>query len=456
MKSGTLMLAAKNYLHQDQIYNQNRCNSFLVFLLVVVMFVIGDANDCLAYDGDLYLHGFVSQGYLLSTENNYPISNSVNGSAEFNEVGINIYSFPTEQLRLGFQLIGRDLGEEGNNALYIDWAYGDYHWRDYLGFRFGKIKMPNGLYNYTRDVDMLRTPIWLPESVYPEHWRDFTLAVEGFSLYGNSCKYNWGEFDYEIYGGSLNVPNPNSPYWSGVFTSATIEAVEQMSQTNPDSVSYQFVDAQGTSIVMPWVAGGGLFWKTPISGLRLGITKFLGKYELNFRTDVLSIQIPVDSMHVPEIHNVVDRHSMQSDYTINTYSIEYNINKLTFTGEYSVFIAEVDDDGPPDGWYYQADYQVNDHLSFSSYYSTYYSDSKDRDGDDLDISVLPNFYRWQNDLCLSTRIDLNDHWLIKFEGHQINGTALVKITQNDIYEFRDTNKLKENWMLLLAKTTFHF
>jgi hypothetical protein len=116
----------------------------------------------LAQSEQLHFSGFISQGYLLSTENNYPIANSTNGSAEFNEVALNIYSLPSDKLRLGMQLLGRDLGDDGNNSIYIDWAYGDYHWRDYLGIRFGKIKMPNGMYNTTRDLDMLRTNIWMP------------------------------------------------------------------------------------------------------------------------------------------------------------------------------------------------------------------------------------------------------------------------------------------------------
>ncbi len=87
---------------------------------------------------------------------------------------------------------------------------------------------------------------------------------------------------------------------------------------------------------------------------------------------------------------------IHSDFTINTYSLEYTVRKLTLSGEYSIFITETDDGGSPDGWYYRANYQVSDKLSFSSYYSLYYSDSKDRSGKDLDINFVPDHYRWRS------------------------------------------------------------
>ncbi len=86
---------------------------------------------------------------------------------------------------MGIQFFARDFGDQGNNDVIIDWAFADYTWRDYLGFRFGKFKTVQGLYGQGRDIDILRPTVLLPQSVYNENMRDFIVGVEGAGLYGN-------------------------------------------------------------------------------------------------------------------------------------------------------------------------------------------------------------------------------------------------------------------------------
>src|SRR5262245_34093993 len=58
----------------------------------------------------LELHGFVSQGYLLSSGNNYLAETTERGSLEFSEVGLNFTAQLTDDLRAGVQLFAHDLG----------------------------------------------------------------------------------------------------------------------------------------------------------------------------------------------------------------------------------------------------------------------------------------------------------------------------------------------------------
>jgi hypothetical protein len=103
----------------------------------------------------------------------------------------------------------------------IDWAFGDYRWKDQLGFRAGKVKLPYGLYNEGRDVDMLRTSIFLPQSIYNERMRDFILAYEGAGAYG-SLASGIGGFDYHVFGGTLNVPDAGAGYWRNNFEQGAV------------------------------------------------------------------------------------------------------------------------------------------------------------------------------------------------------------------------------------------
>ena len=69
--------------------------------------------------GPIDVHGFISQGYLQSTANNY-LAKSEKGSFEYNEAGINFSTNVSDKLRLGLQLMARDMGDSGNNEVQLD------------------------------------------------------------------------------------------------------------------------------------------------------------------------------------------------------------------------------------------------------------------------------------------------------------------------------------------------
>ena len=75
------------------------------------MGILFQLNPAQAQEVDI--HGFISQGYLKSTGNNF-LAETKRGTWEFTEVGINFGTYVTDELRLGMQLFARDLGEMGN------------------------------------------------------------------------------------------------------------------------------------------------------------------------------------------------------------------------------------------------------------------------------------------------------------------------------------------------------
>src|SRR6187399_37620 len=131
----------------------------------------------------LEVHGFVSQGFIKTTNNNY-LAKSERGSFEFVEAGVNFTKPLSDRLRVGLQLFARDLGPTGNYRPQFDWFYFDFRVADWFGIRAGRTKLPFGLYNETSDIDAARVPVLLPQSVYPQANRDFLLAQTGGEIYG--------------------------------------------------------------------------------------------------------------------------------------------------------------------------------------------------------------------------------------------------------------------------------
>ncbi len=86
---------------------KTQLNIWIIFMISLFI-SFGDMN---AAEHEVDIHGFISQGYIKSSEYNYIVSDSEDGSFQFNEFGINFTSNLTDDIHMGMQLIARDLGD---------------------------------------------------------------------------------------------------------------------------------------------------------------------------------------------------------------------------------------------------------------------------------------------------------------------------------------------------------
>ncbi len=381
-------------------------------------------------------HGFVAQGYIKTDDNNFLANDSSGGTFQYNEIGINFSKKLTNKLRIGLQLFSHDLGDISNNEILLDWAFADYRWRDWLGLRLGRIKAPHGLYNEGRDIDMLRTSIFLPQSVYKELDRDVMVAVNGIGFYGDIPLDTMGTLSYYVLAGTSDVDADSGA--AKQFNSARLGGAQLF-------VADDF--EMGETYV------GSLQWQTPLDGLRLRGTIRRSDLEMPSTTGaaLVGFTVPLGTEFVYE---------MARTRTI-VGSIEYTWNDLVVAAEYfdtkadayidiPGFFTFADSTSNSDGYYVSASYRVNDWLEMGSYYSKYYADSDDRDGKDgaASTSYMYDYQAWLEDIALSCRFDINQYWLFKIEGHLMNGAALCLTEDNDDFE--------EDWWMVSAKMTFSF
>ncbi len=132
----------------------------------------------------LQFHGLVAQGGLLSSHNNYLTAKTSAGSTPWTEAATNLSATMSDSFHVGLQLHTYTLGDLGRLQLDVDWAYGDYQVREWIGFRAGKVKTPLGLFNDTQDIDSLHLWALLPQGIYPADNRSWMLAHTGGDLYG--------------------------------------------------------------------------------------------------------------------------------------------------------------------------------------------------------------------------------------------------------------------------------
>ena len=411
---------------------KNRYDVFLAIFLSIL--VTGAHAD--AYDTTLAIHGFLSQGYIKSDKNNY-LADTKEGSFEFNEMGINFQKKATENLSLGIQFFSRDLGPTDNDAVVVDWAYADYHFKDYLGFRAGRIKNPVGLYHETRDVDMLRTAILLPEGAYTETIRDVIMATNGVSVYGDILTERMGDLSYKIVVGTTNI-RPD-----GGTALAAAGSYVAVSDTNI-----------GTN------GAGALWWIDPTGKIKIGGTiGLVSKLDLQGKTREI---VPKAVLGLPvDLPEGIDMEFQIRDILGWIVSAEYTSTFLTLAMEYRrletsykgylhypdppvTFVQEEDTKG--EGYYALVSHRFSNFFEAGYYYSVLYPDMTDRDGKER---IDHRFRAWKKDQALSLRFDLDASWIFKLEGHYIDGCAAMHNTMNpDGYH--------RYWYLFVTKISYSF
>lgn len=392
-------------------------NKFLPTLIwtLPVMVSILISTQAQGEESNVDIHGFVSQGYIQTTkENQYPVGNSGGkGSYNFGDYGINFIKQVNPDLRVGVQLFAQDRGTYGNNVVAIDWAYGDYHYRDWLGFRAGKVKIPLGIYNTSRDNDALRNPILLPQGIYSDYYRDLTNSIEGIGFYGYTGLGSAGKLSYEFNMGTLPINNDSS----------ISKAMGSTAAGSGPTYNY------------------GLVWSTPVEGLRFAASGLWSKYTGH------SAWIPT----TPATDWAMD------PWIVQVFSAEYVHNNLTLAFEYSTMDFDLNPDTTQsfvqkwrgDSWYVSGAYRFTDWMEIGTYYNEYFADRHHRDGSSYADYFYPDAYdMYQKDLALTVRFDPMRNVVVKFEAHRVEGVGLNWL-QSPYGQVKD-------WHIFAAKVTYNF
>ena len=388
-------------------------NKFRYFTAIIsLLFLMSPGGIFAAGVGDIAIHGFISQGYLKSNDNNF-VARTEDGTYEFNEAAINFSIEPIDDLRIGMQLMSRDMGESGNNELYLDWGYADYRYQDWLGFRLGLIKVPMGLYNQNRDIDFLRTSIFLPQAIYNENYRAFRTAYRGADVYGNIGIGSLGDLDYELLVGTPEM-DKDEPLFRAMFQ-LYAEGIGGTGFENP-------------SVYLDYGAAAAIRWNTGIEGLRLGVSNLWAKFMSDWTVTGSPLTLGAD---------VPFEYEMDYDY-FYVLSAEYIWNNFKFAAEYSrkksnvdyeyIGITTASSTSTSEAYYGAVSYRVSDLLELGAYYSENYPDIDDRDGSEAASNNLEPQKNW----TVSARLDILDNMNIKFETHFIDGlTDVLNINHPD-------------------------
>jgi len=364
----------------------------------------------------LRIHGFASQGYLHSSENNF-YGSSQNGSFDFTELGANVSYSPFSEIHLSAQALSRRAGESNDGDVRLDYGLVDYRFYSEEkmrgGIRIGRIKNPLGLYNDTRDVAFTRPSILLPQSIYFDRARKAALSSEAIHLYGDR------QFDF----GDLFVQaGIGYPLVEDLETEQAFLLSDQAGRLD-DALSYI----------------GRIVFERDGGRIRLGLSGAwvnmdyapgpgdpLGPGNIRFRPVIVSAQYNAESWSLTS---------------------EYALRRTEFKG-----LGALSGNKTGESAYWQGTYQITPILEALVRYDILYQDKSDRDGADFARQTgLPNHLLFAKDWTIGLRWDIMDALMSRIEYHAVDGTAWLPLGDNPA-----PSSTKRRWELFSVLLSYRF
>lgn len=416
-------------------------NNMIVALLVCASSLMVQAQEIRVFKLPVQVHGFASQGFVHTDQNNWLTMNTANlGSGQFTDFGANASTQIKDNFRIGAQIYDRNLGQLGRWHPELDWASADYKFKTWLGFRGGKVKTVVGLYNDTQDEDFLHTFVLLPQSVYSTDMRDSVLSHIGGDLYGSfRLGKSAGRLSYTAYGGDMRESTYGGyPYLLQIH-------------------GIYIKDSGGPT----W--GGDLRWATPVKGVLIG-----SSYERNMITNT-GLLNPSVALGGPDVM-VPYKEWSRKEFVEQDYG-EYTHGNLKADAEYRHYYRDFDIFNGlyeaainPHSWYGSASYRVAKHLQLGGYYSHFDVGWIVTAPDQVEAPNESSPDRHLYDKVVTARVDLKSYWYMKVEGHFMDGYGGFQYPDGFYPQQNEAgpcagnlcSSIKPDTNALLVKTGFYF
>lgn len=395
---------------------------FAVFTAALLGFSQQTAALDLGYE-DWQAHGFVSQGYTLTSEYNVFGQSRSGGSLDFTEIGVNVLGHIRPNLLIAAQGLYRNAGGSDREDFRLDFANLDYHMtigeRTTAGIRLGRVKNPFGLYNDTRDVVWTRPGVLLPQSVYFDTLalRQPMISSDGGVLYGRYAAGDHALTTELVISDPLDNSGGATAFLTGI------------------------PNVRGNMEGRPLFVG------------RMGYEWQEGRFRLLFSVVDLDRDFKSDTPGVSS-------GNIKAFYPLA--SAQLNLEDWTLSGEYGRVTVERNgfiagsgtSENTSESFYVQAQYRFMPDWSALLRYDSFTVDVNDRDGDRGAAQTgLPKHSFYAHDVTVGLRWEFIRDWLLLSEYHSVWGTAWLSPTDNPDLIQRSG---PERWDMLALMLSFRF
>jgi hypothetical protein len=370
---------------------------------------------------DWHWGGFLTQGLSLTDSNNFAGRSSEGVSTDFREFAVHATWRATNQLHLAGQVMSRKFGTVDDGKLQFDYLLADLNLsssvsREY-GVRVGRVKLPYGFYNETRDVAFTRPSIALPQSIYFNTTRELQLSADGMGIYADFPVADM-RLDIDLL---IGMPRGGVNTEYGYFR---------------EDLSGRFDDDLGMLSRLALVDGAGEWL--------VGIT--LGRFGL------LYLPGPLGELGLGEGDVSID---------VAVLGGQYNTESVSMTAEYMLLSVDRSDLGgvfeengknTSQSYYLQVEYRFANDWDLMLRYDVFYLNKNDRKGlDAATRSTRPAYAQWSKDYTRGVGWRASPNITLRAEWHNIQGTGWLAVQDN-----LGTGVLEKDWNLYLLQASYRF
>lgn len=373
-------------------------------------------------DGDsaprVRVQGFAAQALIGTSHNNFFGDSQDEASSEFTEAGLHATWQVRDRLLAAGQLLYRRAGESDDDGLRLDYAHLDwrFHQSDshQIGARLGKVKIPYGLYNETRDVPFTRPGILLPQSVYFDNSRSLVLAAPGVFLYGGGV-HDRGASEW-----SVGAIRPD-------FDSASVE-YNFLGNDLPGKLDGRHAFGARFRWDSPGDTTLALTYADAQADYAPGALDPFGAGTVDFRNLMLSVQQRFDTL---------------------TLTAEYGRPKIRLAGFGPALPDRV---SQAETFYAQGEWRFAPDWELLVRHDVFYRSREDRNGHAFAAATgLPAHGNYAHDTTLGLRWDATPSVMLRGEYHRVNGTAWLPGPDNPDFFART-----RDWDMWLLQAAWRF
>lgn len=338
----------------------------------------------------VHIQGFAAQALISTTRNDFFGKSEDDASSEFTEAGLHGSWQALDKLRLSGQLLYRLAGETDKDKVRLDYAHADWrlHQTDtrQFGLRLGKVKIPYGLYNETRDVPFTRPGILLPQSVYFDNSRSLLIAAPGAFFYGGGV-HDWGSTEWSV--GAIR-PDFNSSAVEYNFLGGDLPG--KLDGQHAFGARFRWDSPGDTTLALTYANARAEYTSATLDPFSAG--------EVNFRNLMVSLQHRFDTL---------------------TLTTEYGRPEIRLSGFGG---ALPDTRSNVETFYAQAEWRIAPAWELLLRHDVFYRSRSDRSGRAFEAATgLPAHGLYAHDTTLGVRWDATPSVMLRAEYHRVNGTG---------------------------------
>ncbi|HET8706856.1 MAG TPA: hypothetical protein VFM46_11205, partial [Pseudomonadales bacterium] len=347
---------------------------------------------------------------------------------QLRELAVIVNGTPVRSLDVSAQLLSRKAGVADDGTPHIDYAFATWHVAESLAhqqsLRLGRVKVPFGFFNETRESPFGRQEIFLPQSAYTDRIRNSVLLADELMYLGEWYTEQWNFGVKAGYGRSI----PDKKELLDIFRAkVTLENME-FSPTNT--------------------------WNVQASA-----DYNAGRFRFAFSRLVIPLDFAGTFRFSPTL--AVDLNSVMKTY-MNLFSFEWNEKNFSFTtelnsanvnyGKIKPLPSDPEYRDKPEGGYMQLKWHATASLDLFGRYEFNYYNRRDKMGRYYaERAGIEEFSRFAYERVYGVTYRPADAWLIMAELHMINGTQWL--TNRDMPADYEP---KRHWNLAAVSVAWRF